>query len=84
MCAQSPTSISNRKAYEFISMDNDGVASINIRLELAGVGGMVRWAGSIYNLHKKGGLVGECRPPLRCLSQFLSYERERDQLLMVL
>ena len=27
---------------------------------------------------------GVCRLPLRCLSQFISYEREIDQLLMVL
>ena len=52
--------------------------------ELAGVTGPVRRAGLIYNLHRKGGPTGECQPPLRCLSQFISYERERDQLLMVL
>ena len=46
--------------------------------------GSVRRVGSMYNLHKKGGPAGECRPPLRFLSQFLSYEREKDQLLMVL
>ena len=33
---------------------------------------------------EKGGPTGECRPPLRYLSQFLSYEKERDQLLIVL
>ena len=53
-------------------------------MELAGVARSVRRAGSIYNLHIKGGLAGECRPPLRCLSQFLSQKRERDQLLIVL
>ena len=45
--------------------------------------GLVSQARSIYNLHRKGGPAGECRSPLRCLSQFLSHERERDQLLMV-
>ena len=62
----------------------DGVISIDTGLELARVIGPVSRARSIYNLHRKGGPVGECRPPLRCLSQFLSYEKERDQLLMVL
>ena len=59
------------KAYSF---DNtiDGVASIDIGLELARIARPVRWAGSMYNLHIKGGLTGECQPPLRCLSQFLS------------
>ena len=27
---------------------------------------------------------GVCQPPLRCLSHFLSYQKEKDQLLMVL
>ena len=63
---------------------SDGAFSIGIGLELAGVAEPVCRAGLIYNLHRKGGLAGECRPPLRCLSQFLSHERERDQLLMVL
>ena len=66
------------------SYKTDGAASIDTRLELVGVVRSVRRAGSIYNLHRKGGPTGECRPPLRCLSQFLSYERERDQLLIVL
>ena len=37
-----------------------------------------RRARSIYNLHKKGGPTGGggCRPPLRCLSQFISYKKE--------
>ena len=56
----------------------DGVASIDTRLELAGVAGPIRRVGSMYNLHIKGGPAGECRLPLRCLSQFLSYEKERD------
>ena len=62
----------------------DGDASIDTGLELVEVTGPVRRAGLIYNLHIKGGPTGECWPPLRCLSQFLSHERERDQLLMVL
>ena len=62
----------------------DGAASIDTGLELAGVAEPVRRTGSIYNLHRKGGPKGECRPPLRCLSHFLSHERERDQSLMVL
>ena len=53
-------------------------------LELVGVVGPVRRAGSIDNLQIKGGPTWECQPPLRCLSQFLSYERERDQQFMVL
>ena len=65
-------------------LPRDGVASIDNRLELAGVAGPVRRTGSIYNLHKKGGPTGECRFPLRCLSHFLSHERERYQSLMVL
>ena len=64
--------------------DTDGAAYINSGLELAGVVGPVRWARSIYNLHRKGDPAGECRLCLRFLSQFLSYERERDQWLMVL
>ena len=60
-------------------MKNDGASFINTGLELAGIAGPVRWVGSIYNLHREGGSTGECRPPLQCLSQFLSYERERDQ-----
>ena len=64
--------------------NENGAFSINTELELAGVAGSVRLVKLIYNLHIKGGLVGECRSTLRCLSQFLSYERERDQLLMVL
>ena len=36
------------------------------------------------NLHKKGGdLERVCQPPLRWLSRFLSYEKERIQLFMV-
>ena len=62
----------------------DGAASINTGLELVGVVEPVRRAGSIYNLHKKGGPARECRPPLRWLSQFFSHKRERNQLLMVL
>ena len=31
-----------------------------------------------------GGGGGGGVPPLRCLSQFLSYKKERDQLLMIL
>ena len=40
----------------------DGAASIDTGLELAGVAGLVRRAGSIYNLHRKGDPAGECRP----------------------
>ena len=39
------------------------------------------------NLHLKGdpeGGGGGCQPPLRCLSQFLSYEKDKIQLLMAL
>ena len=38
----------------------------------------------MYNLHRKGGLAGERRSPLRCLSQFISYYMEINQLLMAL
>ena len=38
-----------------ILLKNDGASSIDIGLELAGVDGLVRRAGSIYNLHRKGG-----------------------------
>ena len=58
--------------------------SIDIRLKLVRVVGLVHRAKSMYNLHKKGGQTGECRSNLRCLSQFFSYEREIDQLSMVL
>ena len=46
--------------------------------------GLIRRACAIRNLHIKCGTAGVCWPPLRCLSQFLSHERKRDQLLMVL
>ena len=32
------------------------------------------------NLHRKDDLAGVCQPPLRWLSQFISYEKERIQL----
>ena len=62
----------------------DSAFSIDIRLKLVRVVGPVHRAESMYNLHKKGGQTGECRPHLQCLSQFFSYEKERDQLSMVL
>ena len=74
-----------KRTKRFLSdKDTDGVASIHTEMELAGVDGSVHRAGSIYNLHRKGDPMGEYQPPLRFLSQFLSYERERDQWLMVL
>ena len=42
----------------------NGPGSIDTGLELVGVAGSVRQAGSIYNLHEKGGPTGECWPPL--------------------
>ena len=62
----------------------NGAFSIGIALELVGVARPIRLVGSIYNLHRKGGPARECRSPLRWLSQSLSHERERDQLLIVL
>ena len=55
----------------------DGASFIDTGLELAGVIGLVRRAGSIYNLHRKGGPTGECQPSLRCLSQFLSLQKKK-------
>ena len=70
--------------FYLISLEIDGAFSISTRLELAGVVGLVRRAGSIFNLHRRGGPTKECWPSLRYLSQFLSHERERDQLLIFL
>ena len=61
----------NRKIF-FI---NDGVFFINTGLDLTG---------SIYNSHIKSGPTGECRSYLRCLSQFISYQKGKYQLLIVL
>ena len=73
-----------RNSRSHIWRQTDGAASIDTGLELARVAGPVCQAGSMYNLHRKGGPTGECRSPLRCLSKFLSYDKEIDQLLMVL
>ena len=43
---------------EIILLIPDGAFSIETRLELAGVAGPVRQAGSMYNLQRKGGPVG--------------------------
>ena len=49
-------------------------------------GSLGRFDGSDHlttcNLHKKGNPTEVCWPPLRWLSQFLSYEKERIQLFM--
>ena len=65
-------------------MEIDGTAPIDTGLEFAGVTESVRQVGSIYNLHRKGGPTRKCGQPLRCLSQFLSHERKKDQLFVVL
>ena len=70
--------------FYLISLEIDGAFSIGTRLEFAEVVGLVRRAGSIFNLHRRGGPTKECRSSLRYLSQFLSHERERDQLLIFL
>ena len=59
-------------------------AYIDTGLELVRIVGLVRRIGSTYNLHIKDGPTEECRSSFRCLSQFLSYEMEIYQLLMVL
>ena len=44
--------------YSFYLFIIDGAFSIDTGLELAGVAGPFAGAGSIYNLHKKGGSAG--------------------------
>ena len=66
------------KVYVFnrkIFFRNDGVFFINTGLDLTG---------SIYNLHIKDGPTGECRSSLRCLGQFISYQKGKYKLLIVL
>ena len=41
-------------------ISTDGAASIHIGLELARIARPVRWAESMYNLHRKGGPMGKC------------------------
>ena len=57
---------------------------IETGLELVGVAGPVHWVVQYVTYTKRVVRRGVCRPPLRWLSQFLSYENERDQLMMVM
>ena len=62
----------------------DGAASIDTRLELAGVIGPVCRARSMYNLHKKGGPAGGVLAASPIVKSVSFEEKNRDQLLMVL
>ena len=58
----------------------DGAFSIDIGLELAGVAGPFVGLDRYATYTERVVWWGVCWPPLQCLSQFLSNERERDHL----
>ena len=57
----------------------DGVFSIGMGLSLLKPPSRSAGPAQPATCTKKGGPAGVCRLPLRYLSQFLSYNRERDQ-----
>ena len=56
-------------------MSIDGSFSIDTRLKLTGVAGPVRRAESIYNLHRKGGLMGGV-PTASPMPESVSFSRK--------